>query len=88
MSAKQTLFSWSRYFAIVLKEFIQMRRDRLTLVMIIGIPLVQLVLFGFAINMNPKHLPTAVISSDHSVYTQRFVQSLVNTKYFTALFNC
>ncbi len=85
MSAKQTLFSWSRYFAIVLKEFIQMRRDRLTLVMIIGIPLVQLVLFGFAINMNPKHLPTAVISSDHSVYTQRFVQSLVNTKYFTIM---
>ena len=51
-----------RFWAMVVKEFVQMRRDRLTFGMMIGIPLIQLVLFGFAINSDPKHLPTAVLA--------------------------
>ena len=54
-------FSFSRFWAMVVKEFVQMRRDRLTFGMMIGIPLIQLVLFGYAINSDPKHLPTAVL---------------------------
>ena len=53
-------FSLARVWAILVKEFLQMRRDRLTLGMVIGIPLMQLFLFGFAINLNPRALPTAV----------------------------
>jgi ABC-2 type transport system permease protein len=82
MSNKNHRFSFQRCFAIMLKEFLQMRRDRLTFGMVIGLPILQLILFGFAINMNPKHLPTAVISSDQSPYTRIFTQSLVNTSYF------
>ena len=50
--------NWSRLLAILLKEFIQMRRDRLTFAMMVGMPIMQLMLFGFAINTDPKHLPT------------------------------
>src|SRR5690606_29493113 len=53
-------FSPARIWAILVKEFLQMRRDRVTMGMIIGVPLMQLMLFGFAINFNPKSLPTAV----------------------------
>ena len=56
--------SFARIRALLLKEFIQMRRDRLTLAMIVGIPIMQLFLFGFAINADPKHLPTIVSISD------------------------
>ena len=58
------MFSLRRVGAILIKEFLQMRRDRVTLAMIIGIPLMQLFLFGFAINFNPKSLPTAVSIAD------------------------
>ena len=51
----------------MLKEFIQLKRDRLTFGMIIGIPVMQLILFGFAINSDPKQLPTAVLAADHGV---------------------
>ena len=74
--------SWKRLKAVIVKEFIQMRRDRLTFAMMIGMPLIQLVLFGYAINTNPKHLPTAIISSDHSALTRTFVAALQNTEYF------
>ena len=57
-------FSFSRWIGILLKEFIQLKRDRLTFGMIIGIPIMQLMLFGFAINSDPKHLPTAVVMAD------------------------
>ena len=57
-------FSLSRIFAMLGKEFIQMRRDRLTLGMLVGIPLMQLFLFGYAINMVPRHLATVVSISD------------------------
>ena len=56
-------FTFHRLWAIVLKEFIQMRRDRVTFGMMIGIPLIQLMLFGFAINSDPRHLPTAIDAS-------------------------
>ena len=51
-------FSLHRFWAVVLKEFIQMMRDRVTFGIMVGIPLMQLLLFGFAINSDPKHLPT------------------------------
>ena len=56
-------FSLARIAAILAKEFIQMRRDRLTFAMIVGVPILQLLLFGFAINNDPKHLPAAVAIS-------------------------
>ena len=63
-------FSFSRWLGIVGKEFIQMRRDRLTFAMMIGIPIVQLMLFGFAINSDPKHLPTALLDADRSEFSR------------------
>src|SRR5450755_792415 len=75
-------FSLTRFNAIALKEFVQMRRDRLTFAMIVGIPILQLVLFGFAINTDPKALPTAVVDYDHSDLTRSIVQGLANTGYF------
>jgi ABC-2 type transport system permease protein len=74
--------SLSRIGAVFLKELIQMRRDRLTFAMIIGIPILQLVLFGFAINSDPKHLPTAVNVQDPSVYSRTLVRALENSGYF------
>lgn len=75
-------FNLRRFWAIVVKEFIQMRRDRLTFGMMVGIPLLQLILFGFAINMNPKHLPTAVLAADHSPFSRTLLWSLRNSDYF------
>ena len=76
-------FSWFRMVAVMTKEFIQMRRDRLTFAMMVGVPLLQLILFGFAINTNPKHLPTALILGDNSAYTRAFVRGLEHTDYFS-----
>lgn len=75
-------WSWSRLLAMVRKEFIQMKRDRLTFAMMVGIPVIQLALFGFAINSDPKHLPTAVIAAEQSVYTRSVVAALRATGYF------
>jgi ABC-2 type transport system permease protein len=75
-------FSFKRLWAVVVKEFIQMRRDRLTFGMMVGIPMIQLMLFGFAINSDPKHLPTAIIVQDHSQFSRTFVWSLRNSRYF------
>lgn len=80
-------FSAARCYAILIKEFIQMKRDRLTFAMIIGIPLIQLILFGFAINSDPKHLPTAVISADESYFTRTFTVALQNSSYFNLVPN-
>lgn len=71
-----------RLWAMMVKEFIHIRRDRVTIGMLITIPLIQLVLFGFAINVNPHQLPTAVVSADHSNFTRRFLIALQNTDYF------
>ena len=75
-------FSFSRWWAMVLKEFLQLKRDRITFGMVVGIPLVQLALFGYAINTDPKHMPTAVIAADHSEFTRSFIASLERTDYF------
>jgi ABC-2 type transport system permease protein len=75
-------FSLGRFMAILVKEFVQMRRDRLTFAMIIGIPIMQLVLFGFAINSDPKNLPAVVRSADTSAFARAFVVSLKNSGYF------
>ncbi|MDP2030491.1 MAG: ABC transporter permease [Thiobacillus sp.] len=77
--------AWNRLWAIVLKEFIQMRRDRITFAMMVGIPVMQLILFGFAINTDPKRLPTVIFDADQSVYSRSFVASLENSGYFDVL---
>jgi ABC-2 type transport system permease protein len=79
---KTRQFSFRRFAAIVAKEFIQMRRDRLTFGMMIGIPMMQLILFGFAINSDPKHLPTAVLSADQSIFARTLVSALKHSDYF------
>ena len=76
-------FSARRLWAIVLKEFIQMKRDRVTFGMIVGIPLMQLMLFGFAINTDPKHLPAAIRVADQGPFARTFVTALRNSGYFT-----
>lgn len=78
-------FSPSRWWGIVIKEFIQLKRDRLTFGMIIGIPIIQLLLFGFAINSDPKQLPTAVIAADQSEFTRSFLAGMETTGYFRLL---
>lgn len=75
-------FSFGRFWAIVAKEFIQMRRDRITLGMMLGIPLTQLILFGYAINSDPRHLPTAVLSGDNSVFSRSIVAAMQTSSYF------
>src|SRR5437868_2602220 len=75
-------FSPPRLWAMVVKEFVQMRRDRLTFGMVIGIPLIQLVLFGFAINADPKHLPTAVLLADHGPQGRTLLYAIQNSGYF------
>ena len=64
------------------KEFIQMRRDRLTFGMMFGIPLMQLIVFGYAINTDPKHLPAVVVTGDTGPIPQSIVEGLRTTDYF------
>jgi ABC-2 type transport system permease protein len=75
-------FSLRRLFAVLAKEFIQMRRDRLTAAMVLGVPVLQLMLFGFAINLNPKNLPTAIAIDDPGRFGRSVVAALVNSTYF------
>jgi ABC-2 type transport system permease protein len=75
-------FSWQRWLGIMVKEFIQLKRDRLTFGMIIGIPVLQLVLFGYAINSDPKRLPTAVLAADSSVYSRTLLSAMQTSGYF------
>jgi ABC-2 type transport system permease protein len=74
--------SFSRWWAIVMKEFLQLRRDRITFGMIVGIPIIQLLLFGYAINSDPRHLPTAVIAADQSEFTRSYLAAMENSGYF------
>ena len=76
------MFTIHRFLAVLTKEFVQMRRDRLTFAMMIGVPIMQLVLFAYAINMDPKALPTAVVSADASPFTRSLVRALENTGYY------
>ena len=73
---------WLRTAAMLIKEFIQLRRDRVSFAMIIMIPLVQLMLFGYAINTNPRHLPTAVLLQEDSDLGRSILEALKNTEYF------
>ena len=74
--------SAGRLGAIVRKEFIQMKRDRVTFGMMIGIPLLQLILFGYAINTDPKHLPTVVRDADHGPFARTLIAELQHSDYF------
>jgi ABC-2 type transport system permease protein len=78
---RETL-SWSRWVGIIVKEFIQLKRDRLTFGMIIGIPVLQLILFGYAINADPKRLPTAVLAADSSLYSRTLLAAMQTSGYF------
>ena len=82
MTERARRFSWMRWWSMVRKEFLQLRRDRITFGMIVGIPIMQLALFGYAINTDPKQLPTAVIVSDHSEFTRTFVAAMKTSDYF------
>ncbi len=79
---KRREFSLRRFWTMVIKEFIQMRRDRVTFGMMIGIPLLQLVLFGYIINSDPKHLPTAVLLRDHGPQGRTLLHAIRNSGYF------
>jgi ABC-2 type transport system permease protein len=80
-----SFFSCGRFCAIIVKEFVQMRRDRVTFAMMIGIPIMQMIIFGFAINSDPKHLPTVVLAADHSPFTRTLIAALQNSEYFRVL---
>jgi ABC-2 type transport system permease protein len=73
---------WRRSYAMLVKEFIQLRRDRVSFAMIIMIPVVQLLLFGFAINTTPRNLPTAVLLQEDSDLARSILKALENTSYF------
>jgi ABC-2 type transport system permease protein len=75
-------FSLRRLRALLRKEWIQVRRDRMTLRLIIVLPIMQLFLFGYAINTNPKHLPTGLLISEPSKYQRTIVTALQNTGYY------
>jgi ABC-2 type transport system permease protein len=74
--------SWLRWSGIIVKEFIQLKRDRLTFGMIIGIPVLQLILFGYAINSDPKQLPTAVLAADAGPYSRSLLSAMQTSGYF------
>ena len=76
------IFSFARLGALLIKEFIQMRRDRITFAMMLGVPLVQLVLFGYAINNDPKSLPAALVATSNDPYTRAIVAALQTTGYY------
>jgi ABC-2 type transport system permease protein len=75
-------FSFARLGAVLAKEFIQMRRDRITFAMMLGVPLMQLVLFGFAINNDPKGLPAALVAPVADHYSRAIVSALELTGYY------
>ncbi len=80
-------FSWRRALAVFIKEFQQMMRDRLTFAMAVGIPILQLVLFGYAINTDPKGLPTAIVSTDTGTMSRSIASALQHTGYFRVAYS-
>jgi ABC-2 type transport system permease protein len=78
-------FSPARLWAMVVKEFVQMRRDRLTFGMMVGIPLIQLILFGLAINSDPRNLPAAVLLADRGPHGRTLLSAIQNSGYFAFL---
>src|SRR5260221_6894642 len=81
MKPRHPPFSAARLWGIIVKEFIQMRRDRLTFAMMLGIPVLQLLLFGFAINADPRHLPAAVLLADHGPQARTLLHALQNSTF-------
>ncbi len=75
-------FSLSRFLAVLVKEFIQMRRDRVTFAMMIGVPIMQLMIFGYAINADPRHLPTYVEVQEQSPMARAIVHAMRASSYF------
>jgi len=75
-------FSVTRWWSMVAKEFLQLRRDRITFGMIVGIPIIQLTLFGYAINTDPKRMPTAVIAGEASTFSRSMIASMAASDYF------
>lgn len=82
MDRETKQFSFFRLWGLIVKEFTQFKRDRSTFVIIISLPIVQLILFGLAINTNPKQLPTALINFDPGPFSRTLVHELENTQYF------
>lgn len=80
--AEPRRLSAARILAVLIKEFIQLTRDRLTYAMILVLPIVQLMLFGYAINNDPRHLPTAILVQDQGPMARSTVSALVNSGYF------
>src|SRR5208282_4533059 len=78
---RKLAISPARFWAMVVKEFIQMGRDKLTFGIMVGIPLIQLTLFGFAINSDPKHLPAALILSDNGPQSRTVLNAFRNSTY-------
>jgi ABC-2 type transport system permease protein len=78
----QPAFSPARFWAMVVKEFVQMRRDQLTFGMMIGVPLLQLVLFGYAINSDPRHMSAAVLVADNGPHGRTLLHAIRNSTYF------
>ena len=74
-------FSWMRVFSIIAKEWGKIRRDPSVIAMLIAIPIIQIVLFGYAINVFPKHLPTALVDNEQSPYTRHYVKSINTSGY-------
>ena len=72
----------ARAWAMLVKEFVQLRRDRVTFATMIFIPVVQLLLFGYAINTSPRHLPTAILTHEDNDLTRSLIAALRNTSYF------
>src|SRR5258708_23723158 len=73
---------WWRSYAMLVKEFIQLRRDRVSFAMIVMLPVMQLILFGFAINTTPRNLPTAVLLQEDSALARSLLKAIGNTAHF------
>lgn len=78
---------WTRIKALVWKEILQLRRDKLTLAFILGIPLMQIIIYGYAVNTDVKHLPTVVYDQSHSQESRDFVEAMKATQYFNVVAN-
>lgn len=74
--------SFARLWAVLVKEFIQMRRDKVTFVMMIGLPIMQLIIFGFAINADPRHLPALIEMGDQGPITRAIVEGMRTSDYY------
>jgi ABC-2 type transport system permease protein len=79
---RRDYFSAARWWSVVLKEFLQLRRDRITFAMIVALPIIQLTLFGYAINSDPKHLLTGLLVQDRSEFTRSFLEGMKASAYF------